>query len=217
VKLDALHAMQDRVDPDKVAAIAGSQARDKLAVVVEANGKHYIADGHHRLTADWLDGKTTAQVHYKDLTPESNALKREPDNFKIAKIDDSLGLVFGWAIVCKHNGEDYYDLNVDQAGPHAGKRVPEHVPESVMTKAALDLALNGAPGNEMHEGPDVGHYPFLFPMTTEIAKAMGITTEMTGLMCAFKPPASVLAKYQSGEYTGFSIEGRRISYTEHET
>lgn len=155
---------------------------------------------------------------------EEEAMTTEVNpNFRVAKVDDSLGLVFGWAIVCKVKGADYYDLNVDHAGQHVGERVPEHIPESVMTKAALDITKNGVmPGNEMHEGPDRGHYPFLFPLTTDIAKAMGITTEKTGLMCAFAPPPDVLAKFKPGpngeapEYTGFSIEGKRLAYEEHE-
>ena len=38
------------------------------------------------------------------------------------------------------------------------------------------------------DGPEAGQYLFLFPMTTEIAKAMGITTKNTGLMVGYKPP-----------------------------
>src|SRR4051812_4790287 len=34
---------------------------------------------------------------------------------RIAKIDESLGLVFGYAIVCTKNGQPYYDLNIDKA------------------------------------------------------------------------------------------------------
>lgn len=218
VKLSDLHAMQDRVDPVKVNAIGSGGAGGKLAVVVQHDGKQYIADGHHRLTADWLAGKDKAQVKFKDLEPVDNALKRAPAEMidvRIAKVDEGLGLVFGYAIVCKVGGEDYYDLNIDHSGPHAGERVPEHVPEAVMTKAALELSECGAPGNEMHDGPDVGHYPFLFPLTTEIAKALGITAEKTGLLVAYKPPADVLAKFKSNEYRGFSIEGRRLAYTEH--
>lgn len=219
VKLDDLHAMQDRVDPVKVDALRGGAASGKLAVVVRHDGKDYIADGHHRLTADWLNGKDSADVRYKDLEPVDQALKRapvtEPANFRIAKVDEHLGIVFGWAIVCKVKGEDYYDLNVDMAGQHAGERVPEHIPEAVMMKAAAEFMQTERPGNEMHEGPDLGQYVFAFPLTTDVAKAMGITTDKTGLMVGFKPPADVLAKYKSGEYTGFSIEGRRLSYTEH--
>lgn len=224
VPMDSLVAMQDRVDPKKVEAIRSSDsAGGKLPVVVQHNGKNYIADGHHRLAAQWLDGEEKAKVRVKDLEPVSNALKGlagTEDNgatsFRIAKVDQSLGLVFGWAIVCKVNGEDYYDLNIDTAGPHKGERVPEHITEAAMVKAAVGFADEGYVGNEMHDGPDVGHYPFTFPLTTEIAKAMGIQSEKTGLMVAYKPPASILAKFASGEYTGFSIEGRRIHYQEHD-
>jgi hypothetical protein len=250
VDMSGLHAMQDRVDPAKVTSMADSEYGDKKAVVVGIGGKDFVADGHHRLAAHWLGGGMTAEVHYKDLDPVDNALKRapitpiigkngdlefhqrtvttfaegdqwphvtpEPTNFNIAKVDETLGLVFGWAIVCKVNGEDYYDLNIDHEGQHAGKRVPEHIPEPVMLKGSLDLVKNGVPGNEMHAGPDKGTYPFVFPLTSDIAKAMGITTEKTGLMVAFAPPADVLAKYLDGTYKGFSIEGRRLSFTEHE-
>lgn len=207
VKLADLTAMQNRVDTAKVQAIAtaGGAEGGKLPVVVKLNGRLFIADGHHRLSADWLLGKDEAEVRFKDLEPETNVMK-DAGIFRIAKVDEGLGLVFGFAIVCKVNGEDYYDLNVDPSG----ERVPEHIPESTMTKAALDLSENGAPGNEMHKGPDSGHYPFLFPLTTDIAKAMGITTEKTGLLCAYKPTPEVLAKFKSGEYTGFSIEGARV-------
>jgi len=172
--------------------------------------KDITASGVHTPTADEREAMST-------ITTEVNP------NFRVAKVDSQLGLVFGWAVVCKVKGEDYYDLNVDMAGPHAGERVPEHIPEDVMTKAALDISKAGVlPGNEMHDGPDRGHYPFLFPLTTDIAKAMGITTEKTGLMCAFHPPPDVLAKFKPGpngeppEYTGFSIEGKRLAYEEHD-
>ena len=184
---------------------------------------------HEPMNDNWLKDNnlrkdiTAASVH----TPTALGNEDEDESmsvttslnpsFRVAKVDKRLGLVFGWAIVCKVKGEDYYDLNVDTHGVHAGERVPEHIPEDVMTKAALDITKNGVmPGNEMHDGPNRGHYPFLFPMTTDIAKAMGITTEKTGLMCAFAPPPDVLAKFDSGEYTGFSIEGKRLSYEEHD-
>jgi hypothetical protein len=218
VKLDELHAMQDRVDPVKVEAIGEHAAGGKLAVVVRHNGKHYIADGHHRLAADWLAGKDSATVAFKDLEPVDQALKSVPKlNVRIAKVDDELGVVLGWAIVCKVNGEDYYDLNIDQDGPHAGKRVPEHVPEPTMAKAGLQFVDSGAVGNEMHEGPDVGSYPFVFPMSSDaFAKLFGTddVPPKTGLLVGYRPPSDVLAKFKSGEYRGFSIEGRRISFEE---
>lgn len=208
VKLSELTAMQNRVDTAKVKAIAANGASGKLPVVIQHDGKKWIADGHHRLAAAWLNGEESAKVRFKNIEPESNTMKAAEDRIdaRVAKIDESLGLVFGWAIVCKIDGEDYYDLNIDKDGT----RVPEHITEDAMTKAALGLMEAGAPGNEMHAGPDVGHYPFVFPMTTEIAKAMGIETEKTGLMVAYKPTPAVLQKFRDGTYSGFSIEGRRV-------
>ena len=147
----------------------------------------------------------------KDKAPES-----EIGSYRIAKVDDTLGMVFGYSIICKINDEPYYDLNIDLSGPHKGERLPEHIPESTMLKAATEFMQSPRVGNEMHNGPDVGTYVFAFPLTTDIAKAMGISTNVTGLMIGFKPPPELLAKFKDGSLKGFSIEGRRISYQEHE-
>lgn len=124
-------------------------------------------------------------------------------NFRAAgevfKVDDSLGLVFGWAIVCKEaDGQDYYDCQGD------------HIPEDAMLKAATDFMLDSRVAKEMHFGDEKGSYVFAWPMTAEIAKAMGIKTEKTGLMVCAKFSPTVLAKFKSGEYSGFSIGGQRI-------
>lgn len=135
----------------------------------------------------------------------------------VLSVDEEHGVVIGWAIVCKMDGEDYYDLNVDQDGPHAGERVPEHITEDCMFKAAAEAVGGGLlAGNEMHAGPDSGHYVFLFPMTTDIAKSLDITTKRTGLLVGYKPETEVLAKFKDGTYKGFSIEGARVTYEEAE-
>lgn len=126
----------------------------------------------------------------------------------VLKVDEGLGIVYGWAITCTKGGEPYYDLNIDRDGALKGQRVPEHIPEDVMVKAAADfMESTNRPGNEMHMGEDKGQYLFMFPLTTDLAKGLGIETDTTGLLVGYKPPADVLAKFKSGEYTGFSIEG----------
>ena len=132
---------------------------------------------------------------------------------EIMKVDTGLGLVFGFAIVCKKDGEDYYDLNIDKG---SGRRVPEHITEEAMLKGAADFAETARPGNEMHDGEDTGTYVFLFPLTTEIAKALDITTTRTGLLVAYKPTPEVLKKFADGTYTGFSMEGARVSFVDEE-
>lgn len=151
------------------------------------------------------------------------------DASKIVKVSETInvdqehGLVFGYAIVSKMLDkatgqlEDYFDLNVDQDGVHKGQRVPENIPEDAMFKAAVDAAETGVQmaGNEQHSGPDVGSYYFMFPVTTDIAKALGWTVTKTGLVVGYHPgDPEVLAKFKNGTYTGFSIEGERVEYDE---
>ena len=120
------------------------------------------------------------------------------------KVDESLGLVMGYAVVCKRDGEDYYDLQGD------------HIPEQSMLEAATEFMAH-ATGCVMHERDDDdqvvkgGTVVFAWPMTTDIAKSLGIETATTGLLVAIRPDdPEVLAKAQSGEYRGFSIGGTRI-------
>jgi hypothetical protein len=119
--------------------------------------------------------------------------------FKADGVDESMGLVFGWAIVCKEDGAEYFDVQGD------------HIPEVSMLKAAADFMENSRVIKEMHAGDDKGFVVFAWPMTEDVAKAMGITTKRTGLMIAVKPDdPAVLDKFKSGEYSGFSIGGTRV-------
>jgi hypothetical protein len=62
-----LTAMQDRIDPDKVEAMRG-QADMAPPVVVRNERKNYIADGHHRAAAAWLDGENSIPVKFTNLS-----------------------------------------------------------------------------------------------------------------------------------------------------
>ncbi len=120
----------------------------------------------------------------------------------ICKVDDSLGLVFGWAIVCKQDGEPYFDTQGD------------HIPEAAMLNAATDFMIHSRMAKDMHGGEDSvlpGSVVFAFPMTTDVAKAFGFPEDQTGLLIAMKPENDeILNKFKTGEYTGFSIGGRRV-------
>lgn len=118
---------------------------------------------------------------------------------EVTKVDSSLGLVFGYAIICKQDGEPYFDLHGD------------HIPEDAMVKAASDFMLNSRVAKEMHVGGDKGAIVFAFPMTEDIAKSFGIEDiKQTGLLIAMKPDAAMLKRFESGELTGFSIGGYRV-------
>lgn len=115
------------------------------------------------------------------------------------KVDKKLGIVFGWAIISKEGDEDYYDTQGD------------HIPEDAMLEAAVDFMQSRRHMKIMHAGVRKGTVVFAFPLTTEIADAMEIKTERTGLMIGIKPDSSkVVDLFDSGEYTGFSIGGTRI-------
>lgn len=118
---------------------------------------------------------------------------------EVLKVDATLGLVMGYAIVCKEAGEDYFDLHND------------HIPEDAMLKASLDFMENSQVAKEMHTGEKTGTIVFAWPMTTDIAKSFGITVEKTGLMIAVRPDnKDMLEKFRTGQFTGFSIGGMRL-------
>lgn len=117
----------------------------------------------------------------------------------VLKVDDTLGLVMGYAIVCKQDGEDYFDLHGD------------HIPEEAMLKAALDFMQNSQVAKEMHRGDQVGTVVFAWPMTTDVAKAFDFEVKKTGLLIAVRPDdPDMLAKFRDGRLTGFSIGGSRV-------
>lgn len=113
----------------------------------------------------------------------------------VIKTDASRRLVFGLAIVCKVDGEDYYDLQ------------GEHIPEGVMFDAALEFAKSARVAKEMHAGDQVGMFPFIFPLTTEVAEALNITTTKTGMLVAMQADPEQFERFETGELTGFSIGG----------
>ena len=124
---------------------------------------------------------------------------------QVVKVNTRLGIVFGYAIVSKVMGEDYYD--------HHG----DHIPEDSMLKAAVGFMEGDRVAGDMHQRDKdggvikSGQVLFAFPMTQEIADSLGIVVKQTGLLVAMKPSPEVLKKFESGEYTGFSIGGRRIT------
>ena len=132
------------------------------------------------------------------LLDNGNGVERVERTGQIIKVDDALGVVFGWAIVSKENGVPYFDTQGD------------HIPEESMLNAAVDFMANSRALGDMHAADEGGTVLFAFPMTAEIAKAFGLETQTTGLMIGVKPlRKATLAKFKSGEYSGFSIGGRR--------
>lgn len=131
--------------------------------------------------------------------------------FKVAQVNDELGLVIGWGIVCKDGGQDYYDVQKN------------HIPEKAMVEATLDFSKGQRMASEQHERMGAGMIVFSFPMTGEFFKALWSDPD-TGLMLPGMPPTppktgwivgcapdkAMLAKFKSRELTGFSIGGEHV-------
>lgn len=123
---------------------------------------------------------------------------------RVAKVDDTLGVVFGWAIISTEDGFPYVDTQGD------------YIPDSAMLKAATKFAKGKRQGGDMHHTED-GVVLFMFPLTAEVAKAFDIDCDKTGLMIGMAPDnPETLEKFRTGERTGFSIGGKRVVDTPRE-
>lgn len=122
---------------------------------------------------------------------------------EVLKVDEELGIVFGWGIVCTEKGERYFDLQGD------------HITEDAMLKATSDFMYELRAAGEMHardkDGKAVhkGVIVHSMPLTAELAKSFGITIEKTGWLIGMKPDKDMLEKFKDGTYKGFSIGGSR--------
>lgn len=115
---------------------------------------------------------------------------------EITKVDTDRGLVFGWAMVSKIDGEEYFDKQGD------------HIPMDVLIDATVDFMTDSRANDTMHNEQASGEIIFAMPWDAEIAKGFGMSDPpVEGLMIAARPSPEDLEKFDSGEFTGFSIGG----------
>lgn len=114
---------------------------------------------------------------------------------RVVKVDEPLGLVFGWTLTSRVDGEDYFDLQGDA------------VDQDSILKAAMDFMSGPRETDAMHDEKADGTVVFCMPMDAAIAKAFDVETATHGLMVAIKPSPEVFAKFQDGTLRGFSIQG----------
>jgi hypothetical protein len=203
---NALTAIQNRVDPNKVAEIAGSNRFKGPAVVVRLGaGRHLIWDGHHRLTAEWMLGRDSAQVRYKDVGKLSNAVKRDQGAgswsapFDVVKLDAEAKQVFGWASVVERNGELVIDKQNDIIEP------------AELEAAAYDFVLNSRSQGDMHDRANVGRMIESMVFTREKQDVLGIDLGKVGWFVGFQVDDSELWEaHKSGRRPEFSIGGRGV-------
>ena len=129
----------------------------------------------------------------------------------IFKIEESLGLVFGFGLICEkvEDGQvvKFYDSD------------NQHISSETMLKATAEFMETERTNNNDHtpgESADVGVVVFSFPLTKEIADSMGIKSDFYGWMVGVKPDTETLQKFKDGHYKGFSIEGACVYEDESE-
>jgi hypothetical protein len=131
----------------------------------------------------------------------------------LLKVDAELGVVFGYAIVCREKNDkgdwvDHYDTQ------------GHHIPESEMLKASIDFAqqqtIAKAASKDMHEGDSIQEVVQMIAVTEELAKALDWDIKKTGLVIALKPTPEILELYKADPAsapdfrTGFSMGGTGV-------
>ncbi len=153
---------------------------------------------------------------------DSNVRKVE---VSVLKTDAKLGLVFGFAIVCKIKNDagefkDYYDSgsydeNLDEV-------FSDCITEQAMLEGVTEFMKSQRVATEEHERDDdekpvqKGTVVHSFPLTEDIAASLGIVTEKTGWLVAMQPAPEVFKRFENGELKQFSIGGRVVREPEKE-
>lgn len=116
----------------------------------------------------------------------------------IAKVNEQLGIVFGWASVTEIDGQPVVDLQDDV------------IPTDVLEKAVYEFMLADR-FDEMHEVAGRGHIVESIVITDEKLAAMfpgqPLPQGPRGWWIGVKPDPDVLEKFRRGQYRGFSIAG----------
>lgn len=115
---------------------------------------------------------------------------------KISKRSDEQRIVWGWASVSTIDGKPVYDAHGD------------YWPADEMVKTANEFMKDVRVLKAMHSGKVVGRIVHSFPMTSEIAKAFGIETNVEGwIIGTYVEDDEKWEMAKSGELPAFSIGG----------
>lgn len=124
---------------------------------------------------------------------------------KILKVDDEQRIVYGWASVVTEDGDAVVDTQGDV------------ISTVEMEKMANDFMLDVRTAKAMHKGEKIGEVIHSLPLTAELAKALGVHTDLEGWIVGMKIyDDAVWAAVKAGDFGGFSIGGRAASREEME-
>lgn len=120
---------------------------------------------------------------------------------KITKVNEELGVIYGWASVTTKGGE----LVVDSQG--------EAIETIEIVKAAHKFVCDARVAKVMHQGGEVGEIVESLVFSEDIQKALGIELGLEGWFIGMRVPNDDLRKQvRDGDLPMFSIggEGERI-------
>ena len=122
---------------------------------------------------------------------------KSAEQMVVSKVDKTNRLVFGWGMVCKKSGEDYFDTD------------NQHFPEDLTIKAWIGFMKEARVHKAMHSGEQVGEVVFAFPATEDIVKSLGMQLgDQSGIIVGVQVASDeVLNKFYDGSYKGFSVGG----------
>ena len=132
-------------------------------------------------------------------------IEKRMENVQLFKVDEELGIVYGFAAISKRDGKKYRDSQ------------GEHIPENVMAKMAMNFMEGMRDAQFMHEDIKVGKVNQGLMLTDDVAKALGLTTNQTGFIIGMKvESAQAMDLIKSGKIRDFSIggKGKRIEVTD---
>lgn len=160
------------------------------------------------------DGKTEERGFQVAWTAVKNGWKKDGDkwikkgldtvnkkvynssDFEIIRKDDSQRMVYGWANQITKSGESVQDLQGDIIEPEE------------LVKFTTEYMKTARVSKLMHRGGQIGQVVHSFPLTYEIAKSLGLTTDTEGwLVGVYIANDDVWQAVQDGKLTSFSIGG----------
>ena len=149
-----------------------------------------------------VDGQTyymPASSHEVYMSHESVMKNTTQVKADIIKVDVDERLVWGWAYVSTVKGV----VSVDHS--------QESVSPEVLVKAATNFMLSVRTAKAMHQGDSVGEVVHSFPLTNELGKSLGVSSDREGwIICMKIHDDKVWQSVKSGELSAFSIGGRAL-------
>jgi hypothetical protein len=140
-------------------------------------------------------------IHFGAGAPATKTATYDAARARIVKVDIARKIAYGWANVITENGVPVEDHQGDVILP------------GELVKFTTDFMLDARIGKTNHAGDQTHVVVHSFPLTYELAKALGIETEAEGwLVGVYIEDPDTLAKVESGELPAFSIggEGNRV-------